>query len=421
MASSETAPIQDDFVAATADALRHFYDYRYLGRHPLLSWLRELLGDDPAVAVQKLRSLLLDTIEGLRPHPDSPADSLAWRPYEIVHQRYVLGKELAELQAEFGLGDRQIQREQNRAFAEIAARLWARQRDAAETTRPVGDPLVEEIARAAGLRQTFDSLEEVEKAVAAVRPLAQRYGVRLSSVPHARPLPVFGDPALFRQLLVSALSLLIRTSADTVDVCMERQGPRVMCLLVAAGEGAASLQQGKNTASFWLPETLLALAQANGAEVAVHPRPEGPCMRVGVPAAGTESTVVIVEDNQELAALFARYLSRHGYRVLDVSEAATALDRIAAAQADVVVLDVMMGDVDGWQVLHELRTSPRLANIPIAVCSVLDEAELALSLGADEYLKKPVMPGQLQECVARLLRRRHSAAASSSSTAPTGA
>jgi len=390
----------EEFVAETADALRHFYDFVYLRRHAILTLLRELVGSDPAVAAQKLRSLLLDTIEELRPLARVADDSLAWRPYEIVHSRCVLGKELAEVEREFGLGERQVQREQRRAFAEIAARLWARNQ-VAQVTPATGATLAQEIARAASELQAFDAVEQVGKALAAVGPLAERYGVALTLAP-ASPSPrILGDAALYRQLLVSALSWLVRTGARAIAVQLVRQGTHIVSSLESSG--AADTPAGSH---LQLPDPLLVLAQAGGAEVSLQALPTGHLLRFSLPAEGGEWTVVIVEDNEELAALFARYLARRGYRVVEIADPTTALQRMAAEQPDAVVLDVMMGGVDGWEILQRLRADPRLGHVPVAVCSVLDEAELAQSLGADEYLKKPVMPARLQECVARLVRSR---------------
>lgn len=404
--------LPEGLIAETADALRHFYDFSYLGRHPILQSLCELVSDDPAIAVQKLRALLLDTIEELRPPANVPTSSPAWRPYHILYNRYVLGKELAELEDELGLGDRQVQREQQRGFAELAGMLWAKkQATIGPVVTPTGDTLTQEIARAARGQQAFDVREQLQRALAPVGVLAEHHGVELRLASTVAPLRVLGDPALVRQLLVSALSLLVRSAPSVVHISLKRYGARAVCSLAAqAGEGEPPHE---------LPEALQVLAEANGAEISLRPEAAGCTIRIGLPAMDGQWTLVVVEDNRELTQLYSRYLSRRGYRVIVVNEPERALARIAAVTPDAVVLDVMMGGVDGWEILGRLRADPDLRDIPVAVCSVLDEAELATSLGADAYLRKPVMPAQLQECVAGLLGRPRSAAASlSSATRP---
>jgi CheY-like chemotaxis protein len=75
---------------------------------------------------------------------------------------------------------------------------------------------------------------------------------------------------------------------------------------------------------------------------------------------------------------------------------------------DAITLDVMMPNVDGWQVLRGLANAPATANIPVIICSVLKEPELAFSLGARAYLKKPVDRLELVATLARLVGARHS-------------
>ncbi len=72
-----------------------------------------------------------------------------------------------------------------------------------------------------------------------------------------------------------------------------------------------------------------------------------------------------------------------------------ALDLFASVQPDAVLLDVMMRDVDGWQILQALKTDPYTQDIPVIVCSVLAEEALATTIGADAYLRKPVTQSSL--------------------------
>ena len=54
-----------------------------------------------------------------------------------------------------------------------------------------------------------------------------------------------------------------------------------------------------------------------------------------------------------------------------------------------IILDIMLPGVDGWQILQKCKTHPETADIPVLICSVLDMQDVALSLGADAYIKKP--------------------------------
>ena len=91
--------------------------------------------------------------------------------------------------------------------------------------------------------------------------------------------------------------------------------------------------------------------------------------------------------------------------MIGVGDSQQALERIREIKPDVVVLDVMMREVDGWEILQRCKSDPELRDIPVAVCSVLDEPQLATTLGAQVYLRKPVRPAQLLECLAGLSSR----------------
>jgi CheY-like chemotaxis protein len=406
MAGDENLHVPEGLCIETADALKHLYDYAFLARHPILRRLRGQLGDDPAQAVLRLRGLLVALIEEMRPRSDVRADNPAWRPYQVLYNRYVLGKELEDLESELGLGRRQIQREQQQGFAEVALKIWTRDPASGKGGEKAGvEALSQEISRAATEEQVFDACEQLARALASVKPLAESHRVELSDETLGNPISVLGDPLLFRQLLVSALSFLLRLPAvHRVQMDIEHQGKEILCSLAATGE----LDGQPPSVDAELPEALLALAGANHARIGVQPVSGGYGLSFCLPAAKGEWTIAIVEDNRDLVALFSRYLAKQGYRVLEINDPRVALDRIAVAMPDALVLDVMMSAVDGWEILQRVRADSRLRHLPVAICSVLDEAELATSLGADAYLRKPVRPAQLVECLSSLLHRQHS-------------
>ena len=107
-------------------------------------------------------------------------------------------------------------------------------------------------------------------------------------------------------------------------------------------------------------------------------------------------------------ALFTRYMMSEGFRCIAATDSAEAYDRIVEYRPDAIVLDVMMRKMDGWELLQRIKTDPSHRDIPVVICSVLDEQELATSLGADAYLRKPVRPAELIECLLKLCRS-HSA------------
>jgi two-component system, OmpR family, phosphate regulon response regulator PhoB len=103
----------------------------------------------------------------------------------------------------------------------------------------------------------------------------------------------------------------------------------------------------------------------------------------------SQKRVLVVDDNEGLQRLIRRYLTPHGYTTIEVTLGASALDRIRETKPDVVLLDIMIPEVDGLQILSRLAGDPLLHRIPVIVCSVLKESDLALSLGAKGFVQKP--------------------------------
>ncbi|MHB0857135.1 MAG: response regulator transcription factor [Anaerolineae bacterium] len=394
-----TQSLPQEMVSDTRDALAHYYDFAYLATHTLIVRLRTVVGDDPTIAVKSLRKLLLDAIESLRPK-SAPMDDLAWRPYLILQRRYIVGKDAEQVERELAIGARQRQRDERRAIKAVAMTLWSLTEPRLASGVATEDSLQQEISRAATEDRVFAIQEQVERAIGAVRPLAAQVGVTLTSHIASTPL-LEGDPGLYRQLLVAALSFTIRaTQAGALCVRVDRSAANTLCSLEAVPTGKMAPPDIES-----LPESLVALADANHSHLSLQTLEGG--WRLGIATGpGTSCrTIAIIEDNEDVVNLISRFLAGHGYHVVAMRDSTTALERISEIRPDAILLDVMMGGTDGWEILQRLKSDVRLCPIPVAVCSVLDEPDLAASLGADGYLRKPIRPAQVLECLGKLLRR----------------
>jgi CheY-like chemotaxis protein len=116
-------------------------------------------------------------------------------------------------------------------------------------------------------------------------------------------------------------------------------------------------------------------------------------------------TVLVIDDNEDVLQLFQGYLNSHGYRVVTAQTAQEAIDRAHQFQPYAITLDLMMPEHDGWELLQILLTQPDTSDIPIIVCTVLKQKELALSLGATAYLEKPVTKQALLSALEALAER----------------
>ena len=102
--------------------------------------------------------------------------------------------------------------------------------------------------------------------------------------------------------------------------------------------------------------------------------------------------LLVVDDNEANRDLLVRRLERHGYAVTTAVDGRDALERLAAAPFDVVLLDIMMPELNGYEVLERLRDDAALGAVRVIMLSALDEVDSVvrcLELGADDYLTKP--------------------------------
>ncbi len=101
-------------------------------------------------------------------------------------------------------------------------------------------------------------------------------------------------------------------------------------------------------------------------------------------------TVLVIDDDPHVRDLLSRHLGKNGYRVETACGGEEGLERAREIRPDAITLDVLMPDMDGWAVLAALKDDPELSDIPVVMVSILDDRSLGYSLGAADYLNKPV-------------------------------
>jgi CheY-like chemotaxis protein len=129
---------------------------------------------------------------------------------------------------------------------------------------------------------------------------------------------------------------------------------------------------------------------------------------VTLPSVG-RVTVLVVDDNLDMVRFYRRATEGTAYHIVHIGEGRALFDAIEAYAPEIVLLDVMLPDVDGWDLLMRLHENPATRSLPVIVCSVVREEELALSLGATRYLSKPVRHRTLIEALDQSLRPRREA------------
>lgn len=113
--------------------------------------------------------------------------------------------------------------------------------------------------------------------------------------------------------------------------------------------------------------------------------------------------ILVIDDDETALDISERILSKRGFSVITANSGEAGVVFAKSTAPDVIVLDVMMPEMDGWQVMEHLRSHPDTMNIPIIMQSMLGERELGLERGADDYLTKPVDQSDLTNAIQKLL------------------
>jgi CheY-like chemotaxis protein len=194
-------------------------------------------------------------------------------------------------------------------------------------------------------------------------------------------------PVALRQTLLNVLGVAVHRAAGgevrvsarslrwQVEIGVEcAPGPAVPD---PAPDEAASLDMARH------------LAGLCGGRLTVSP-PGGTFAAALVLPALEQLPLLVIDDNADTLQLLQRYTAGTRYRFVGTREPEQALRLAEELLPQIILVDVMMPQVDGWEVLGQLRQHPLTAHVPIVVHTILAQEELALSLGASAFLRKPV-------------------------------
>ncbi len=394
--------METEFLKHLRAALNHLYNLEQLRGSPLIAWFRlSSRFDAPAV----LQHLLVDEIEALRPRQSEALYPEKKKVFEILQFRYVQQFSQAEVAHHIGVSDRQFRREQDEAIASLGLSIWNRHGPSA----PEGPATAAEAAPAGGAAQASAFLQEewdwlrgahsesipelaafVQKILDLMRAVGQQYGASLEFRPPAGLPDLAVHPVAFRQMMLNLLQVAIhQAGSGQVRLEIEVQPPfiefSVRAGIPAGPKGSpAHAAQDAN-----LLETAAHLAGLCGGRLEVMAQAEGFAWRLSLPSV-EGLRVLVVDDNPEIIELLRRYAGGTRYTVIGTSDPERAVEMAESSAARIIVIDVMMPRIDGWELLGRLRNHPQTAGIPVIVLTILAQVDLATSLGARKLVLKPV-------------------------------
>jgi signal transduction histidine kinase/CheY-like chemotaxis protein len=256
---------------------------------------------------------------------------------------------------------------------------------------------------------------------------AARKGLKLTASVAPGLSPVTTDPARLTQILANLVGNSLKfTDTGSIDIVAEPRGDERWALVVSdTGIGIPEEEQEAVFEEFRQGEpeehrgrggTGLGLAisrklaHALGGTISLessrgkgsrftillprewneeHARPRADPIALVAPRPGQKS-VLIVDDDEGVRELLAFELKPHGVRIFQASDGKEGLRVAVEEKPDAILLDVLMPNVDGWQVLRTLKENPETRDIPVVIVSVVENRAFGVSLGAFDHLVKPV-------------------------------
>jgi CheY-like chemotaxis protein len=251
--------------------------------------------------------------------------------------------------------------------------------------------------------QPVDVAATIQAALKLVTPLAQTSAVQIDfDLPQSLPQWIIQPNPIQQALLIIFTAAVSRVPGGRVSL-KARVNNSVVSVYVQT-EGTSGQKNDEESERLDMARQLIELSE--GTLEVIPPEKLGETQPFGLKItlpAEQQIPVLVVDDNVDTLQLIERYLSNSRYCFVGAADPQQALDLAVTSAPQVILLDVMLPDIDGWELLTRLQSHPQLHNVPTIVCTILPQEQLALNLGATAFMKKPLSRTELLSKLDHLL------------------
>jgi CheY-like chemotaxis protein len=395
------------FIGALRRALHHLYDAIELRRSALLP----MFGLNGPAGVSTLRRMLEDAIEALKPAPGLSPQSDAWRTYRVLYHRYVEQFDQQSVAVNLGLSIRQLRRQEQLALhtladwlieqhglaleddlADVDSSPLAPQEDADDgeedgtgstAEKPTGVTSELKWAERFFPNQQIAVDDVVRSAIQTMQPMMDAASVVVHCDIPAHMPRALAPAVSVRQIVLNLMLAAIRSSNEReMHIACGHTASHVWIKIQPVALPAGQDEEGLSLAA--------RLATISGGHLEYGHSSDAAQPAILVLPVAEQQPVLAIDDNADSLHLLERYLSDSRYRLIGTRDPAQALPLAERVRPHAIILDVMLPEMDGWEVLGRLRENPATRHIPVIVCTILPQEALALTLGAAGFIRKPI-------------------------------
>ncbi|MFN8560289.1 MAG: response regulator [Anaerolineae bacterium] len=238
---------------------------------------------------------------------------------------------------------------------------------------------------------TVTALQDLlESALRPVQILADKYAVALRVDAPPAPISLTTNPIMAQQVLTHILSQTIQqVRPSSLRIRLSDASPFIRVQYASTAQPEVHIEP-----------TIQQMMEQLHWELQLQPGKD--TQEIALKSSRRRALLLVIDDNEGLIHLLQRYLTDDAYAVMSVPNTEQGLDIIPQLQPDVIILDVMMPGMDGWELLQRIRTRRETQSIPVMICSVINDPELAFALGASNYVSKPVTRESLLDALQAL-------------------
>lgn len=355
--------------------------------------LFEVIHLDPIQGLEAARAQIIQAIHEMNLPEIAPRGSKGSFYCQLMDGRFIQGMSQEKASELLDISTRHFRRKQQEAIHALALKIWEKQHRSHPEELDTAAKKDSELSRIEAIAREIQVLTDgspgvtrhledfLNRAVSIAAHLEKSYPFEVTVVQIAEDVEIPLHPSVLRQIVFYIILCLVQAGYKTSLEIGTREENQTISLSFLSRLDASDTP-------IRVPE-LSELIPALGGRAEVSVTPGGWRLDLVFPKLA-KTKVLVIDDNPDQIYLYRKMLSMTAYDLIHLPGGDDLLAHIASIKPDLILMDILLPGIDGWDLLWQIRQNPSTAQIPVVICSVMGNDSMAKSLGANGYLIKPV-------------------------------